>query len=104
LSKRRDRSKLKFILLIFILDSPLDISKYRLKQLADVPTTKQFDSLVSELLDANLIDLEKRPLPGKQEDTQGNYYLLTVKGHSFMEDTEKAMKGFLQITEEDLNQ
>lgn len=79
---------------------PMGISKYMLKKEVEIPTTKQFDGLMNDLLDKNFVRVELRELPGNQQDS-GNYFFLEPKGFEFLEMAEELLTEFLNMEEID---
>ena len=89
MGKNRDRSQLKFRLLLLIKDSPLGISKYMLKKQLNIATTKQIDGLLTELLEGQYIVVDFI-------NSKSNYRL-SEKGVDFIEKAEIYFLEFLGI-------
>jgi predicted transcriptional regulator len=100
MSKNRDKSQLKFKILLQIKDNPLGISKYMLKKNTGIPTTKQFNQLIEDLLEKSYVRVEQRDLPGNTTES-GNYYYLEPKAIEFIEKAEELLIEFLDLDKTD---
>ncbi len=89
MGKNRDRTQLKFQLLLHIKDSPVGISKYKLKKLSNIATTKQIDGLLKELVEGEYVIVENHD--------NANYFRLSEKGMDFVDKTEVYFLEFLGI-------
>lgn len=96
---KRDRSQMKFLILLFLRDNGLGVSKYRLKKDLNIPTSKQLNKLIHELLAHQFIRQEQIHV----HDEEGgitNLYYLTEKGDEFISKAEKLLFDFFNLAPE----
>ncbi len=94
---KRDRSQLKFLILLYLAENGRGVSKYRLKKDLNIPTSKQLNKLVDDLLEKDFIRKEKVFV---HDDAGGvtNLFYLTEKGQDFISQAEKLLIDFFNLT------
>ncbi|RMG34805.1 MAG: hypothetical protein D6732_10285 [Methanobacteriota archaeon] len=94
---KRDRSQLKFLILLYLAENGLGVSKYRLKKDLNIPTSKQLNKLIEDLLSYNFIRQEQVYVH-KEEGGVTNLFYLTEKGQDFISRAEKLLLDFFNLS------
>ncbi len=96
--KKRDKSQLKFSILQLIKSSNKGVSKYKMKKQLNIPTSKQLNLLLGELLDKGFVKEERIERHQSEGGTTFLFYL-TEKGMDFLMTAEHLLKDFFGIND-----